>query len=185
MRAGAGSIIHREVKIMNASNLFGKKVVSVTGKSGYVLGVRVSGRKIECLECADEDENEFLIDCALIKRWGESIIFYDRQGEIAESKPLKLGLPSFDEDGKYLGELSDFRVLNGKLVKAKIGKKNYPAESVVLGDAAIVKRVRTVQSDVIKDGKVIIKRGTPLSEESLKLAESLGEYVQTNLKSIK
>lgn len=169
---------------MNVSNLFGKKVESASGKSGYIVGIRVSGRKIECLECADEEENEFIIDPAFVRKWGESIIFCDRQGEIGASKPLKLGLPSYDENGKYLGELTDFNVKDGKLIKAKIGKKNYPAEGVRLGDAAIVRNVRAVKSDVIKDGKVVIKRGTPLSEESLRLAESLGEYVQTNLKSI-
>ena len=170
---------------MNASSLFGKKVESTGGKSGYVIGVRASAKKIECLECADEDENEFIIDCDYVKRWGETIIFTDRQCDIAASKPLKLGLPAFDENGKYLGELSDFNIQGTRLTKAKIGKKNYPAEGIIMGDAAIVKRVRAVKSDVIKDGKVIIKKGTPLSEDSLKLAESVGEYVQTNLKAIK
>ncbi len=169
---------------MNASNLFGKKVESAAGAEGYVVEVRASGGKIECLVCADEDENEFLVDAENVKKWGETIIYTDRAREIKKSGALRLGLPAYDENGRYLGELSDFSLRGARILKAKIGKKNYPAEGVTCGDAAIVRRARVLKSDVIKNGEVIIKKGTPISEESLKIAENAGEYVQAKLKSI-
>ncbi len=55
---------------------------------------------------------------------------------------------------------------------------------MLTGDVAIVKRVKRIKADVVKDGKVIIKKGTPLTAEVLASAEAQGEYVQTNLKSI-
>ncbi len=97
---------------------------------------------------------------------------------------MRLGCAGFDEKGNYLGILEEFTYSKNKLLKAKIGKKTYPAEGLLAGDVIIVKRVKRVNADVVKDGKVIIKKGTPLTNEVLASAEANGEYIQTNLKSI-
>ena len=169
---------------MNVSQFIGKKVVSTQGKTGYVLSVNGGNGRVECLACADEDEKEFLIDVKNIVSAGEKIVFDDRAGAIAAAKPLRLGRAGFDESGAYLGEICDYIFKGNALLKAKIGKKNYPAERLVCGDVVIVKHVKKLTCDVVKDGEVIFKKGTPVTKALLKKAQALGEYVQTNLKSI-
>lgn len=170
---------------MNVSEFYGKKVESTAGKKGYVISVNAYEGKLECLICADEDENEFAVDVKNIVTLENNLIVYeDRESAIKASKPLRLGCAGFDEKGVYLGNLEEYTFSKNKLLKAKIGKKTYPAEGVLLGDVAIVKRIKRVKADVIKNGKVIIKKGTPLTNEVLADAESQGEYIQTSLKSI-
>lgn len=170
---------------MNVSEFYGKKVESTAGKKGYVISVNAYAGKLECLICADEDENEFAVDVKNIVTLENNLIVYeDRESAIKASKPLRLGCAGFDEKGVYLGNLEEYTFSKNKLLKAKIGKKTYPAEGVLLGDVAIVKRIKRVKADVIKNGKVIIKKGTPLTNEVLADAESQGEYIQTSLKSI-
>ena len=169
---------------MNVSVLFGKKVVSTSGKSGYILSVNGGHGRVECLVCADEDENEFIIDIKNVLSFGEKVVFEDRESAIKSACPLALGRAGFDEKGKYLGEVCEYTFNGNKLLRAKIGKKNYSASDVVCGDAVIVKQKKRLKQDVIKDGKVIFKKGTPITEEVLASAERQGEYVQTNLKSL-
>lgn len=170
---------------MKVSSIYGKKVESTAGKKGYAISVNANAGKIECLICADEDENEFAVDIKNIVNIENNIIIYeDRESAIKASKPLRLGCAGFDEKGVYLGNLEEYIFSKNKLLKAKIGKKTYPADSVITGDIAIVKHVKRVKADIIKDGKVIIKKGTPLTAEVLAAAQTQGEYVQTNLKSI-
>lgn len=169
---------------MKVSEIYGKRVESTNGKRGYVISVNAGAKRIECLICADEDENEFAVDIKNIVSIGSKIIYEDREGAIKASKPIRLGSAGFDESGKYLGKLVEYTFTKSKLLRAKIGRKNYPAEGVLTGDIVIVKKLKTLKSDVIKDGKVIIKRGTPLTEEVIAIAEQQGEYVQTNLKAL-
>lgn len=169
---------------MNISSLYGKKVLSTAGKSGYVISVNVAGGRIECLTCADENENEFYVDMRSVLKTGDKILFEDRESAIKAAKPVRLGRASYDDNGMYLGNLVDMTYTGGKILKAKIGKKSYPASGLVCGDVVIAKTVRTVKSDVVKDGKVIIKKGTPLTDGVLLAAEKEGEYVQANLKSL-
>ena len=71
-----------------------------------------------------------------------------------------------------------------KLLKAKIGAKTYSAETLTYGDVIIVKKVKKLKYDVVKDGKVLFGKGTAVTREVLTEAELAGEYVQTNLKTI-
>ncbi len=171
---------------MNISFFYGMRVESTAGKSGYVIGVNVRGDRLECLKCADGNENEFLIDAQnIVKYCEDKIIFEDREAAIRDSVPMRLGKPVFDCNGIYLGNLTDFSVDCDTLTAAHVGKKKFPANEIVCGDAVIVKdRERVLKSDVKKDGKVILKRGTPLNGEALKIAQREGEYVQANLKSL-
>ena len=164
---------------MKVSDLYGKKIESTAGKKGYIISVNANAGRLECLICADEDENEFAVDInSIVSVENNKIIYEDRESAIKAAKPLRL------ENGAYLGFLEEYTFSKNKLLKAKIGKKTYPADSVLTGDVAIVKRVKRIKADVVKNGKVIIKKGTPLTAEVLASAEAQGEYVQTNLKSI-
>lgn len=169
---------------MKISEIYGKRVESTTGKRGYVIAVKANGNKLECLICADENENEFTVDINNVLKFGEAIIFNDRESAIKSALPLRLGRASFDESGKYLGNLEEYLFEGNTLLKAKIGKKNYPAEELVCGDAVIVKKLKRLKGNVLKGGKIIIKSGTYLTDEVLNSAKLQGEYVQATMKSI-
>lgn len=169
---------------MNVSEIYGKKIESTAGKKGYVISVNAIDGVLECFICADENEKEFAVDVKNIVSIGEKIVYEDRENTFKKSKPLRLGRAGFDEHGKYLGILEEYSFKGNKLSKIKIGKKNYPAEGIICGDVIIVRGAKRLKFDVIKDGKIIIKKGTPVTGNLLKSAEKQGEYVQTNLKSI-
>ena len=169
---------------MKISEIYGKTVESTAGKRGYVITVKANGDRLECLVCADEDENEFTVDVNNIVKYGETIIFNDRESAIKSAIPIQLGRASFDECGKYLGNLNEYSFEGNTLLKAKIGKKNYPAGELICGDAVIVKKLKKLKSAVIKEGKIIIKSGTYLTDKVLNEAKEQGEYVQTTMKSI-
>ena len=167
---------------MNVSVLFGKKIVSTAGKAGYIISVNGGNGRVECLVCADEEEKEFIVDVKNVISFGEKIVYEDRESAIKRSRPLSLGRAGFDEKGTYLGEVADYTFNGNKLLRAKIGKKTYPADNLTCGDAVIVKNKKRLKADVVKDGKVIFKKGTAVTEEMLATAERQGEYIQTNLK---
>lgn len=169
---------------MNVSLLYGKKTESTDGKSGYVISVNASNGKIVCFTCADENEKEFTIDVKNIVKIGDKIIYEDREHTLKNAKPVRLGRAGFDEYGNFLGCVEDFTFSGQKLLKVKIGRKSHLAEELVYGDVVIVKNRKKIKSDVLKNGKVIIKKGTPLTESVLKTAKEEGEYIQTNLKSL-
>lgn len=169
---------------MKISEIYGKTVTGTDGKTGYVISVNAYKNTVVCLVCADEDENLFTIDVKNILSVGETIVYEDRQSAINSAVPVRLGKAGFDEGGKYLGSLQDISLKDYKLVSAKIGKKNYPAEGLVSGDIIIVKKLKTLKSDVVKNGKIILKRGSSLTEKALETAADEGEYVQANLKSL-
>lgn len=169
---------------MNVSLFYGKLTESTAGKKGYVLSVRANAEKLIGLICADENEKEFFVDIKNIVKIGERIIYEDRESQVKNSRPVRLGCAGFDEEGKYLGTVEEITFSGNKLLKAKIGKKTYPAEALTYGDAIIVSKIKKLKYDVVKDGEVVFKKGTPVTEELLAAAENAGEYVQTKMKSI-
>lgn len=169
---------------MKISSVYGKSVVSMAGKRGYVISVLAEGAKLISLTCADENEREFHVGAEQVIKFGEEITFRGDPSSPACGTPLRLGRAVYDERGNYLGILEDFTFSGNRLQKAKIGKKNYPAEGLMFGDVVIMKSGRTLRYDVQKDGKVLFKKGTPLTAERLDAAQKEGEYVQANLKSL-
>lgn len=168
---------------MRVSKMLGARIVSLAGKEGYVLSVNADKDGEVFLLCADDNEKEFALNLKNATHIGKSTLFEERADrEFATA--LRLGRACFDEDGKCLGRLEDFIFCGGKLKRAKIGKKNYPAEGLILGDVIIVKSVNLLKSDVVKGDAVLFKKGTPVTGEVLEEAAALGEYVQTRLKSI-
>ena len=178
------NIVERKEIFMKLSEIYGKKVLSTTGKEGYVLSVNAAGEKLTCFVCADMREREFTVEFKNIVKFGEKIIYTEGENCEAMGTPLRLGRACFNERGNYLGNLQDFTFFGDKLKTAKIGKKNYPAEGLILSDAVIVGDIRRLKSDVVKDGKTLFKKGTYVTEEVLNEAAVAGEYVQTTLKSI-
>lgn len=168
---------------MKVSSIYGKKIMSTAGKEGYVISVNAEGQSI-CLICADGNEREFCVDMETVISSGDKIIYDGTECIICNAVPLRLGRAGFDMQGNYLGNLEDFTITGGKLKTAKIGKKNYPVEGLILGDVIIVKDLRRLKSDVIKNGNTLFKKGAYITDEVLAEAASAGEYVQTTLKSI-
>lgn len=169
---------------MVISELYGKIIESTAGKKGYILSVNGRAGRAECIVCADADENEFTVDFRDVISAGAKVVYEDRLTAIKNSRPFKIGLAGFDEEGKYLGLVEDYVFEGTSLISAKIGKKNYPAERLVLGDAVIVKKAKRLKSGVEKNGKILFKKGVLVTDEVLKKALEEGEYVQTNLKTI-
>lgn len=169
---------------MKISIFYGKEVESTQGRTGYVLSVLANGGKLECLLCADGEENEFYVDVRNIVKIGEKIIYEDRESAMKEAEPVRLGRAGFDENGRYLGVLEELTLTDNRLRTAKIGKKNYPAEGLTCGDIVIVRRVKRLTADVVKDGKIVFKKGSYMTAEALAAAEKAGAYVQANLKCL-
>lgn len=168
---------------MKVSSIYGKKIMSTAGKEGYVISVNVEGQHL-FLTCADYNEKEFCVDMQTVISIGDKIIYDGTECINLNAVPLRLGRAGFDMRGNYLGNLYDFTITGGKLKTAKIGKKNYPVEGLILGDVIIVKNMRQLKSDVTKAGSTLFKKGTYITDEVLDEAASAGEYVQTTLKSI-
>lgn len=168
---------------MKVSSIYGKKILSTAGKEGYVISVNADGQSL-FLTCADGNEKEFCVDMATVISIGDKIIYDGTECINCNAVPLRLGRAGFDMRGNYLGNLEDFTVTGGRLKTAKIGKKNYPVEGLILGDVIIVKDLRRLNFDVVKDGNTLFKKGAYLTDEVLAEAASAGEYVQTTLKSI-
>lgn len=165
------------------STLYGKKTQNAKGERGYVLCVYREENKISGLLCADANENEFFIPAENIKNT-KIKIDYSVSGAI-KGEPLRLGKPAFDCAGGFLGYVTEIIAENNTLSEIHIGNKKISATHCVCGDALLVKSsARIVISDVKSNGRVIIKRGTPLTVSLLEKAQKKGEYIQANLKTI-
>lgn len=169
---------------MKLSSVYGMETTGKDGKSGYVVSVHASGGKLRYFICADENEKEFTVEAGAVIKYGERIVFKSCCPNPEPAPAVRLGRAVFDDRGAYMGLLEDFTFSGEKILKAKVGKKNYPADGLVYGDVIIIKTGRKLRGDVKKDGRVIIKKGTAVNAETLETAFKEGEYVQTRLKSI-
>lgn len=168
---------------MKVSDFLGRRVISTAGREGYVFSVELCDEQQIYLACADGNEREFYVGVKSAANRGGRIIF-EESATPTHSTPLRLGRACFDQSGNYLGRLQDFTVCGGRLKTARVANKNYPVEGLILGDIALLKDVRRIRRDVTKNGKVLFKKGTPVTEELLNEAALCGEYVQTTLKSL-
>ncbi|MCD8373371.1 MAG: PRC-barrel domain-containing protein [Clostridia bacterium] len=170
---------------MKLSEIYGKELINLNGEAcGYVRGVYAADGKIEYLACADGEENEFDVDFKDVKFIGGRLIFNDRRDIKRKSRALRLGAPAYTKDGEYTGYVKEITVENGNIKNYVIGGKRYSPSLLSVGDAAIIRQARTLKDDVVKGGKVILKKGTELDGKALKKAETAGEYVQAQLKSM-
>ena len=171
---------------MKVSQLFGKRVESASGTSGYILRVNAIGKEITSLTCADEDEQEFDIPVKNIKSIKNTVTYSYTGKHGGGERSLSLGKPVFDCDGNFVGRLTEIVTEKYTITSVSVGNKKFSADDIVCGDAVIIKSsVRFLKSDVKRKGKILFRKGTPLSDEVAKKAQLLGEYVQTNLKTIR
>ena len=170
---------------MKISLLFGKKVESASGKTGYILRVNGTENCITGFTCVDEDEQEFDIPVKNVKSIKNTVTYSYAGKHGGNEKSLSLGRPVFDCEGNFVGYLSEIITEKYSIICAVVGNKKFSAEDIICGDAVIIKNsVRFLKSDVKKNGKIIFRRGTPVTDEVEKKAQLIGEYVQTNLKTI-
>lgn len=165
-----------KVSLLYAKNVSGEK-------EGYVFGIGFKGRKITGLYCADKEENEFFVPAENIKSVKRKILYSSCAA--AEGEKLNLGKPVFDCEGNLLGCLTELEINGYEITEAVAGKNRLNADDIIIADAVIIKSsARILKSDVKKNGRTIIKKGTPLSPAVLKKAQEKGEYVQANLKAL-
>ena len=170
---------------MKISLLFGKRVESASGRSGYILRVNAIGNDITSFTCADNDEQEFDIPVKNIKSVKNTVTYSYAGKHGGNERSVTLGKPVFDCEGNMIGRLTDIIIEKYAVISYFVGNKKFSAEDIICGDAVIVKsNVRFLKSDVKKNGRIIFRRGTPLTDEVAKKAQLVGEYVQTNLKTI-
>lgn len=123
---------------MKVSSIYGKKILSTEGKEGYVISLNAEGQSL-FLRCADYNEREFFVDMGSVISISDKIIYNGTECVNLNAAPLRLGRAGFDMRGNYIGNLMDVTITCGKLKTAKIGKKNYPIEGLILGDIILVK----------------------------------------------
>ena len=170
---------------MKISGLFGKRVESTVERSGYILRVNAVGSDITGFTCADGDEQEFYIPVENIKNIKNTVVYSYAGKQKDGEKNLALGRPVFDCDGNFIGKLTDIVTEKYKIIYVLAGNKKFSVDDIIYGDGVIIKNsVKILKSDVKKKGKIIFRKGTPVTDEIQKKAQRLGEYVQTNLKTI-
>lgn len=170
---------------MKLSEIIGREAASIHGeRRGYIIGVSAQGNKLEYLLCADEAEREFAVCADDVTDYSDVVAF--KHCCIKRGKPsaIRLGRACYDESGAFLGHLTDYEIAGNRIKFARIGRKRIAAENLICGDIIIVKRKRVLRDDVIKDGRVILARGTELCDEVMDFARENGEYIQTYLKSM-
>ena len=171
---------------MKISLLFGKKAESILGKSGYVLRVNAIGNDIAGFTCADGDEREFFIPVRNIKSIKNTVSYTDAGKPEGDLTSLTLGKPVYDCEGNFIGNLSEIVTEKYRIISFVVGNKKFSADDIICGDAVIIKNsVKILKSDVKKKGRIIFRKGTPVTDEIEKKARLVGEYVQTNLKAIR
>ena len=170
---------------MKISLLFGKRVESASGRGGYIMRVNGIGNEITSFTCADEDEQEFDIPVKNIKSIKNTVTYSYAGKHGGSERSITLGKPVFDCEGNYIGRLTDIVTEKYEITSVFVGNKKFSADDIIYGDAVIVKsNVRFLKSDVKKNGKIIFRKGTPVTDEVAEKAQLVGEYVQTNLKTI-
>ena len=170
---------------MKVSVLYGKRITNAEGIRGYVLGVNAREDKLACLVCADGNENIFAVDFEKIKSVKERITFSGECTAQPAGEALRLGKPVYDCVGNFLGTLTELTTEGNKIKFAHVGKIKFAYTDIINGDAIIVRNsARILKSDIVKNGRVILKRGTPVTDAVLDKAAKRGEYVQTSLKCL-
>lgn len=125
---------------MNLSEIYGKTIESANGKrKGYIMGVTCENNRIARLICCDQSERSFVAESDGASFINGAVLFSKYSKAQKNAAQLRLGRAVYTEDGKYCGRLEDCTLKGFRLVKAVIGGKKYPVESLAFGDAVILK----------------------------------------------
>lgn len=123
---------------MKVSNLLGTEILSKDKKMRVtVMSVCHAKNQIEGYICFNERQNELFIERLYVGK-DRQVYFNEFKKIMAKHKSLRLGLPAYTNHGKYLGRVEDYLICGTRLSKVKINSRQYSAECVSLGNAAIV-----------------------------------------------
>ncbi|MGN1373531.1 MAG: hypothetical protein ACI4VK_05775 [Candidatus Coproplasma sp.] len=126
---------------MKISNLFGKKIESEDkSKHGVIMAISYDKNAVDGYICFDENEKEFFASAIGAKVLKDKVTFKWLSREEKTAYRLRLGVPAFSVDGKYLGNVTDYSAVSGRICSVFIGNKKYSAESLSISDAVIVKQ---------------------------------------------
>ena len=106
---------------------------------GYILAITCDKNIIEGYICCDEHENEFFAESAGTKFSTGSATFLLTGKENKKGYRLKLGVPLYSDDGKFLGYIDDFTFKGNRIALAHVGKRKFAFDKLVLNDVAILK----------------------------------------------
>ena len=95
---------------MLISSLVGKTVLSRSGERfGYVLALRPTRdmKKLSCLVCADEDEEEFFLPARAVLSVEDAVIAGRQRTNAPTGIPSPIGSPVYTHTGEQLGKNTD------------------------------------------------------------------------------
>ena len=135
---------------MKISSLFGKKIESEDKtRHGVIMAISCNNNVIEGYICFDENEKEFFASAHGTKVLKDKVTFKWLSREEKTSTRLRLGVPAFSSDGKYLGNVCDYSAVSGTICAVIIGNKKYTAENLSISDAVIVKQsAKNLQTEI-------------------------------------
>lgn len=130
---------------MQLTSLIGKLVLSPAGeKIGYVIAALPSRdlKKVSCLLCADNDEEEFYLPVKNILSYGDALIANRSRTSIPTGISCPIGNAVYSHTGGFLGTLGELLLGDGGaplfIVHHEGSKLTFPYSRVSLGDAVIV-----------------------------------------------
>ncbi|MGN0812915.1 MAG: hypothetical protein ACI4MQ_05375 [Candidatus Coproplasma sp.] len=127
---------------MKISTLFGKIIESEDKKKhGVIMAISCAKNVIEGYICFDENEKEFFVSASGTRVLKDKVIFKWLSREEKTSSRLRLGVPAFSQDGKFLGNVTDYSAVSGRICAVFICNKKYSAENLSVSDAVIVKQI--------------------------------------------
>lgn len=128
---------------MQLTSLIGKQILSPAGEHiGYVLAARPSRdlKKVSCLVCADDDEEEFFLPMKNVLSCGDALIAQRVRASSPTGIPCPVGNAVYSHKGERIGTLGELFVGEDPLftVYEESGQVNYPPARVAVGDSLIV-----------------------------------------------
>lgn len=130
---------------MQLTSLIGKQILSPAGEHiGYVLAARPARdlKKVSCLVCADEEEEEFFLPVKNVLSYGDALIAQRTRTTAPTGLPCPIGSAVYSSEGERIGTLGELLIESGSdplfIVHEEGVKFTYPYSRVVLGDSLIV-----------------------------------------------
>ena len=169
---------------MRLSKLLGAEIKNGERK-GCIISLNENYDGELSFTCADENEEEFSVSIKNIKIVKDEMTCFREESVNAFSAPVRLGKAVFDCEGNFVGKLTDVIIEKNKISAIIAGNRKFDVSAVIFGDVVLIKNsIVFLKSDVKKNGKIIIRKGTPLTGEVTEKAQKNGEYVQTKLKTL-
>lgn len=125
---------------MKISNLYGKRIESEDKKKhGVIMAISCADNLIDGYICFDEDEKEFFAQADGGKVLKDRVTFSKVGKENKNSFRLRLGIPAYSYEGRFLGNVSDYSVVGGRLNVVFIANKRFSTKNINVSDAIIIK----------------------------------------------